>query len=167
MRKGFTLIEMLVVVIIIGVLIAIGLPQYQKTMNRSKYGRMKSIVRTLMESEIRYYQKTGSYPNSLDLLDVDIPRHKTGNTRFPNVSGFWDLDGIWVGIVNQPVAGSIFAYLPVPGNKIMSLEGYAFVPLKDYGNKLTCLSNTGDGHCKGKLLVSNAYGKFYDEEQDE
>ena len=172
MRKGFTLIEMLVVVIIIGVLIAIGLPQYQKTMKRSKYGRMKSIARTLSEAQIRYFQKTGSYADSMDLLDVDIPRHKP----LPSTSWWlhyplWDVDGIWVGVINTPAKGGIWTSLP---SKVLSeWNGYASIPHVLYGSgKVLCVESGTNGngarpdrHCGGKLLIGNSYGAFYNEEK--
>ncbi|MFA6029044.1 MAG: prepilin-type N-terminal cleavage/methylation domain-containing protein [Elusimicrobiota bacterium] len=46
-RRGFTLIEMMVVVLIIGILSAIGIPQYHKTVETSKAENAAGIVKMM------------------------------------------------------------------------------------------------------------------------
>lgn len=72
---GFTLVELLTVVAIIGVLAMLVLPSYTVFVTRAQNGRAKSEVR-LLEIEINgYLMETGSLPASLadikrdDLLD--------------------------------------------------------------------------------------------------
>jgi prepilin-type N-terminal cleavage/methylation domain-containing protein len=71
--KAFTLIEMLVVVLIIGILAAIAFPQYQVAVAKSQLARFMSIVKTLAYAEERHFLTTGDYAADLDQLDVDIP----------------------------------------------------------------------------------------------
>ncbi len=70
--KGFTLIELLVVVLIIGILSAVALPQYQKTVWRSRAAEMKTQVRALAQAQQSYYLANGTYPRSQNIYDLDL-----------------------------------------------------------------------------------------------
>ena len=68
--KGFTLIEVLVVVLIIGILAAIALPQYKKAVLKSKFATIKDRTRVIYEAEQRYYLINNSYTTNWDDLDI-------------------------------------------------------------------------------------------------
>ena len=68
--KAFTLIELLVVVLIIGILAAIAVPQYQKSVWRSKAKGMLFNLKSLHEAMQVYYLANGSYPTKLSDLDI-------------------------------------------------------------------------------------------------
>ncbi len=73
-NKGFTLLELLVVVLIIGILAAIALPQYQMSVGRSELATIKTITKNVQEAAQRYYMTYGSYANiSKNNLDITIP----------------------------------------------------------------------------------------------
>ena len=52
---GFTLIEVLVVVLIIGILTSIALPQYQKSVFKARMAEAETLVNTLYYALVRYY----------------------------------------------------------------------------------------------------------------
>ncbi len=74
MPKGFTLIEMLVVSLVIGILAAIALPQYQYAVFKSKMKQAEVVVRALHSAERRYYLATGKVtPEKFEDLDISLP----------------------------------------------------------------------------------------------
>ena len=79
MNKGFTLVELLVVVLIIGVLSAIALPQYTTAVERSRSAEALSLLAAISDSAQRYYFQHDAWPIDENetpqwgLLDIDVP----------------------------------------------------------------------------------------------
>ncbi|MBQ4493838.1 MAG: prepilin-type N-terminal cleavage/methylation domain-containing protein [Elusimicrobiaceae bacterium] len=71
--KAFTLIEVLVVVLIIGVLAAIALPKYKDAVAKSEISGYFNFAKTLAEAQEAYYLANGKYTMDLTDLDVSIP----------------------------------------------------------------------------------------------
>ena len=84
-RRGFTLIELLVVVLIIAILAAVALPQYQKAVERSKATQALVLLKTTYQAAKAYELANGSWPTSLDQLDVKIP----WTERIPVTTAFY------------------------------------------------------------------------------
>ncbi len=58
--KGFTLIELMIVVAIIGILAAVAIPAFMKYIRRSKTAEATMNLRKLFDSSVSYYQEEHS-----------------------------------------------------------------------------------------------------------
>ena len=69
-NKGFTLVELLVVVLIIGILAAMAMPAYFKAVERARASEADTMIGTVVNAQQRYKMKTGKYAKNWTSLDV-------------------------------------------------------------------------------------------------
>lgn len=71
---GFTLIEIMIAIAIIGVLAAIAIPNYQKYMVRGKQAGAKAVLLEIAQRQAQYQvDSRGGFSNSLTTLNVTPP----------------------------------------------------------------------------------------------
>ena len=71
-KLGFTLIEMLVVVLIIGILANIALPQYKMAVAKTRYAAFKNNARAIANSAEVFYLVQDRYPTKYEELDIEV-----------------------------------------------------------------------------------------------
>ncbi|PAR32982.1 pilin [Vibrio metoecus] len=78
LQKGFTLIELMIVVAIIGVLSAVAIPAYKSYVAKSEAATAAATVRGLLTNIDMYQQEVGSFPTDIT---------KVGGTTTMNAFG--------------------------------------------------------------------------------
>jgi type IV pilus assembly protein PilA len=78
-RRGFTLIELMIVVAIIGILAAIAIPNFIRFQARSKQGEAKSNLRALFTAQRSYYQEKDAFTTLINAMGFSPER---GNRYF-------------------------------------------------------------------------------------
>ena len=63
--KGFTLVELLIVVVIVGVLVAVALPKYQRSVERGRAMLGVANLRAATDYANARYLVKGAYPSSI------------------------------------------------------------------------------------------------------
>ena len=61
---GFTLVELLIVIIIIGILATIAIPQYNKMVEKAKWSEAVNVLGSIKSTCLVYYAEYGIYPNA-------------------------------------------------------------------------------------------------------
>jgi len=122
-EHGFTLIEMVIVIVIMGVLLAIALPMYNNSVTRAKEARLHQNLKVLNEVIQQYsYDKKKAPLQLQDLVDAgylkSIPDDITGNntswqTEQEDPQNAWNADELGIAGVHS-------------GSDAPSLEGSAY-----------------------------------------
>jgi len=84
MKKGFTLVELLAVVLIVGILTSIGLPQYRRVIEKSHAAEAESMLRIIYDSGERLAGEFGarSYQKLWQGPDGAVSQAKYSFKRF-------------------------------------------------------------------------------------
>lgn len=74
--KGFTLVELAVIVVIIGVLASFGVPRYVESAECSKASEAFGYLSAVRSAQERFQGREGMYADDIALLDIQVPKPK-------------------------------------------------------------------------------------------
>ncbi len=100
-EKGFTLVELMIVVSIVGILATIAAPSYQSSLIKAKETVLRQDLFTLRELLDHHRADQGKYPPSLDGLVTAGYLRAIPTDPFTNSSRSWQE-------ISEPTEGGIF-----------------------------------------------------------
>ena len=94
-RRGFTLVELAVVIVIIGVLASFGVPRFLKSVERSKAAEAFNYLSAVRSAQERYQSMNGTYAGAAADLDISFPTPKYFDLADPVAGGSASLEDSW------------------------------------------------------------------------
>jgi type IV pilus assembly protein PilA len=152
LQKGFTLIELMIVVAIIGLLAALAIPNFIRFQARSKQSEVKANLKGLFTAEKSYYQEKDTYSGCIKQIGFSPERgnryHYTVNStvRTDEACGTSELRADAPGVSN-PTDGDIMAdtFKYGAGAGITAANATkaapAYTPITPFGTTVTVLAN--------------------------
>ena len=71
-KKGFTLLELLMVIIVVGILTSFAIPQYQSFVYKAHVAEAHRLLGALIRAEEQFFLEHGDYTKDMDELDVSV-----------------------------------------------------------------------------------------------
>jgi general secretion pathway protein G len=121
--SGFTLVELLVVMAILGILVAIAVPQLKNAPIKAKEATLREDLFTFRSCLDQYYADKGHYPDTLQTLVTDKYIRKIPIDPFTKSADTWQV------IMEEPDSSETAAAEPPgivdvkSGSKQASLDG--------------------------------------------
>ncbi len=156
-QSGFTLIELMIVVAIVGILASVAVPAYSDYTVRAKVSEAVSAVGPVKASIADYYYSNGELPSSS--ADAGLDDSEVGNDNV--AGGAYATDVIEsIAVADAPSNGTITVSLNALGNASTGGKTLVFVPTIGGNGQISwdCDASQGDGTLPDQYAPANCRG---------
>ena len=121
MKKGFTMIELIFVIVILGILASVAIPRLAATRTDAEISAAVANIRTLISDAASYYAVKGEFDSTVKWRDITNVPLKNADTQAVNGNGYLTVGGercIEVSINNKTdVLPAYIKFTKYPTNK--------------------------------------------------
>ena len=78
-QQGFTLLELMVVVLVISLLAGVAVPQYKRAVSKSRYKTMFALAKAIHVGQEHFQLSEGHYAQDLSRLAISAPEYSSGD----------------------------------------------------------------------------------------
>lgn len=150
-NKGFSLLEVAIILVIIGVLLSGGITLFNMLMKKQQTDKLKNKVDTVYEYILSYVSMNKTFPNSLDDLKIDVYDFGTNKLLYKSatttdicneaVNNLLTVNDKVSGNTNNRVAFIIFSRGDNRCNQTGDASGTNFT-IERPENNVSCIDNT-------------------------
>lgn len=141
MKKGFTMIELIFVIVILGILAAVAIPKLAATRDDAKAASVKTDIGTVLNAIPSWYQgqKEASVVNAMS-IDTNVWKKTANIVEYVYKENTTDSDHVTIRIVdanssdNAKTATAVSATDPVPSNHSWTYEPWLVLDINGSGN---------------------------------
>ena len=97
-KNSFTIVELLIVIVIIGILVTLAVPQYNKLMEKAKWSKTWAVLGAINKACEIYYMEKGFYPYGDNEIYLNGPARNAANGLLVDVPSYPDATEFLYGI---------------------------------------------------------------------
>ncbi len=160
LKKGFTLVELMVVIVIIGILAALAIPRFMGATNKTKATEFKTVLKSINTLQNAYRQERDRWGSAADTIGADLPKATTATTNPGTARFLYDVQnpGATTGVVGAAQTTADGILKTVSGADISATDSRACISdaavVTVASNNMSTLTTLPSG-CDATVVAEN------------
>ncbi len=123
LMAGFTLVELMIVVVILGILAAVAIPAFTRYVKRSKTSEASGNIAKIYQGELTYYQASAERSGVATFVAAPVnPSGTPGTAKYAVNTAAWNVDG-WRDIGFSLDSGHYYRYIATGNTGVFTARG--------------------------------------------